>query len=168
MSELIFLVERHPRRLRGEGAQAHHRTRPTPSELHEQLRDAVRCHFDDGMAPAVFGTFVREELLAVWGCRAISPQDLMGALSILGYRLTRQTGSHVRLTTRAQRAPLDHPDACSVAGWHPRISACRRRVALQLTRSGSRSACSSSPMLSRGCARPSEAPARWPPAPPIY
>ncbi len=31
--------------------------------------------------------------------RDVSGQDLAEALSILGYRLTRQTGSHLRLTT---------------------------------------------------------------------
>ena len=34
-------------------------------ELHEQVRDAVRCHFEEGKAPKVVRLhFVREEVLA--------------------------------------------------------------------------------------------------------
>lgn len=34
--------------------------------LHEQVRDAVRCHFDEGQAPKMIRLhFVREEVIAV-------------------------------------------------------------------------------------------------------
>ena len=36
------------------------------AELHANVRDAVRCHFDDGQAPQVVRLhFVREEVIAV-------------------------------------------------------------------------------------------------------
>jgi hypothetical protein len=68
MSELIFLVEEAPEG--GFTAKALGQTIVTEAdtlpELHEQVRDAVRCHFDEGKAPAVVRLhFVREELLAV-------------------------------------------------------------------------------------------------------
>jgi hypothetical protein len=35
-------------------------------ELHEVLRDAVRCHFDEGTAPKIIRLhFVRDEVIAV-------------------------------------------------------------------------------------------------------
>ncbi len=37
----------------------------TIDELREQIRDAVRCHFDEGEGPAVIRLhFVREEVIA--------------------------------------------------------------------------------------------------------
>jgi hypothetical protein len=68
MSELIFLVEEAPEG--GYTAKALGQTIVTEAdtlpELHEQVRDAVRCHFDEGKAPTVVRLhFVREELLAV-------------------------------------------------------------------------------------------------------
>jgi hypothetical protein len=68
MSELIFLVEEAPEG--GYTARALGQTIVTEAdtlpELHAQVRDAVRCHFDDGSAPTVVRLhFVREELLAV-------------------------------------------------------------------------------------------------------
>ena len=37
----------------------------TLPELHERVRDAVRCHFDEGQAPKVIGLhFVRDELIS--------------------------------------------------------------------------------------------------------
>ena len=36
------------------------------SSLHEQVRDAIRCHFDEGQAPRIIRLhFVREEVIAV-------------------------------------------------------------------------------------------------------
>jgi hypothetical protein len=68
MSELIFLVEEAPEG--GFTAKALGQTIVTEAdtlpELHEQVRDAVRCHFEEGKAPTVVRLhFVREELLAV-------------------------------------------------------------------------------------------------------
>ena len=68
MSELIFVVEEAPEG--GYTAKALGQTIVTEAdtlpELHEQVRDAVRCHFDEGSAPTVVRLhFVREELLAV-------------------------------------------------------------------------------------------------------
>jgi hypothetical protein len=67
MSEIIFLVETDPEggytaRALGTSifAQA-----DTEAELHAQVRDAVRCHFDDGHAPALIRLhFVRDEVIA--------------------------------------------------------------------------------------------------------
>jgi len=68
MSELIFLVEEAPEggfTARALGA-AIFTEADSVAELHAQIRDAVRCHFDEGEAPKVVRLhFVREELLAV-------------------------------------------------------------------------------------------------------
>lgn len=67
MNELIFLVE--------EAAEGGFTARAlgesifteaeTLDELRQQVRDAVRCHFDEGKAPKVIRLhFVREEVLA--------------------------------------------------------------------------------------------------------
>ncbi|MCI0389820.1 MAG: 2-oxoisovalerate dehydrogenase [Acidobacteria bacterium] len=68
MSELIFLVEEAP-----EGGfiaralgQAIFTEADDLSSLREQIRDAVRCHFEEGQKPAVIRLhFVREEVMAV-------------------------------------------------------------------------------------------------------
>jgi hypothetical protein len=68
MSELIFIVEEAPEggltaRALGESIFTE---ADTMSELHERIRDAVQCHFDEGKAPKVVRLhFVRQELLAV-------------------------------------------------------------------------------------------------------
>ena len=67
MSEIIFLVEDAPdggltARAVGESifTQA-----ATPAELHERVRDAVRCHFDEGSQPKLIRLhFVRDEVIA--------------------------------------------------------------------------------------------------------
>lgn len=67
MDELIFLVEDAP-----EGGYTA-RALGTPifteandlESLREQVRDAVRCHFDEGQGPKVIRLhFVREEVIA--------------------------------------------------------------------------------------------------------
>jgi hypothetical protein len=68
MNELIFLVEEAPdggytARALGESIFTE---ADSMKELHGQVRDAVRCHFDEGEAPKVVRLhFVREEVLAV-------------------------------------------------------------------------------------------------------
>jgi hypothetical protein len=68
MTELIFLVEEAPEggftaRALGESIFTEADTVP---ELHEMIRDAVACHFDEGKAPKLLRLhFVREEVLAV-------------------------------------------------------------------------------------------------------
>jgi hypothetical protein len=68
MSELIFVVEEAPEggftaRALGESIFTE---ADTISELHQQVRDAVQCHFEAGKAPKVVRLhFVREELIAV-------------------------------------------------------------------------------------------------------
>jgi hypothetical protein len=68
MSEIIFLVE--------EAAEGGYTARSlgtsifteadTMAELHNEIRDAVRCHFEEGQSPKVVRLhFVREEFLAV-------------------------------------------------------------------------------------------------------
>jgi hypothetical protein len=68
MNEMIFVVEEAPEG--GFTARALGESIFTEADdmesLHEQVRDAVRCHFDEGKAPKVVRLhFVREELLAV-------------------------------------------------------------------------------------------------------
>lgn len=68
MTELIFLVEEAPEggytgRALGESIFTEADTLP---ELHERVRDAVRCHFEEGHAPKVVRLhFVRDEIIAV-------------------------------------------------------------------------------------------------------
>jgi hypothetical protein len=67
-SEVVFLVEDAP-----EGGFTARALGPSifteadsPEELRASLRDAVRCHFDEGEAPAIIRLhYVRDELLAV-------------------------------------------------------------------------------------------------------
>jgi len=68
MSELIFVVEEAPEG----GYTARALSAPifteadTLDDLPGQVRDAVRCHFDEGQAPKVIRLhFVREEVIAV-------------------------------------------------------------------------------------------------------
>lgn len=66
--ELIFLVEEAPEggytaRALGESIFTE---ADTVLDLHVQVRDAVRCHFDEGQAPRVVRLhFVRDEVLAL-------------------------------------------------------------------------------------------------------
>jgi hypothetical protein len=67
MSELIFVVEEDPEG--GYTARALGESIFTEADdldsLHEQIRDAVRCHFDEGSEPKVLRLhFVREEVIA--------------------------------------------------------------------------------------------------------
>jgi len=68
MDELIFVVEEAPEggltaRALGESIFTE---ADTLSELHAKVRDAVRCHFDEGKAPKVVRLHhVREEVIAV-------------------------------------------------------------------------------------------------------
>ena len=67
MTEIVFLVEDAPEggltaRALGESifVQAE-----DLAELREQVRDAVRCHFDEGSSPSVIRLhYVRDEVLA--------------------------------------------------------------------------------------------------------
>jgi hypothetical protein len=67
MNEIIFVVEEAPEggltaRAVGESifTQAE-----TPAELHDRVREAVRCHFDEGQSPRLIRLhFVRDELIA--------------------------------------------------------------------------------------------------------
>jgi hypothetical protein len=55
MSELIFLVEEAPEggfTTRALGVPIFTEADSLP-ELHERIRDAIRCHFDEGTAPKV-------------------------------------------------------------------------------------------------------------------
>ena len=68
MNELIFLVEEAPEG--GYTARALGQSIFTEadsiSELHTMLRDAVRCHFEEGETPKVIRLhFVKEEVIAV-------------------------------------------------------------------------------------------------------
>ena len=68
MDELIFVVEEAPEgglTARALGVSIFTEA-DTLSELHAKVRDAVRCHFDEGKAPKVVRLHhVREEVIAV-------------------------------------------------------------------------------------------------------
>jgi hypothetical protein len=67
MNEIIFLVEEAPEggltaRSLGESI---HTQAESVAELHERVRDAVRCHFAEGSAPKMIRLhFVRDEVIA--------------------------------------------------------------------------------------------------------
>jgi len=68
MNEIFFLVEEAPEG--GYAAKALGESIFTEAdsleELHASVRDAVRCHFDEGKAPKMIRLhFVHEEVLAV-------------------------------------------------------------------------------------------------------
>jgi len=68
MNEIIFLIEEAPEG--GYSARALGHSIFTEAEsmdvLRDQVRDAVKCHFDEGQAPKVIRLhFVREEVIAV-------------------------------------------------------------------------------------------------------
>jgi hypothetical protein len=68
MSELIFMVEEAPEG--GYTARALGESIFTQADdlqsLHQQVRDAVRCHFEEGQQPNIIRLhFVREEVIAV-------------------------------------------------------------------------------------------------------
>jgi hypothetical protein len=67
MNELIFLVEEAPEG--GYSARALGQSIFTEAEsadaLRDQIRDAVRCHFEEGQSPKIIRLhFVREEVIA--------------------------------------------------------------------------------------------------------
>jgi hypothetical protein len=68
MGEVIFVVEEAPEggyTARGLNASIFTEA-DTLANLHKQVRDAVRCHFDEGQAPKVIRLhFVRDEVIAV-------------------------------------------------------------------------------------------------------
>ncbi|NCT67872.1 MAG: 2-oxoisovalerate dehydrogenase [Rhodanobacteraceae bacterium] len=67
MKEIVFLVEEaaeggYSARALGESI---HTQADTYEELREQVRDAVRCHFDEGTGPGLIRLhYVRDEVLA--------------------------------------------------------------------------------------------------------
>ena len=66
MNEILFVVEEAPEggfTARALGA-AIFTEADTLARLHDRVRDAVRCHFEEGRAPAVIRLhFVREEVI---------------------------------------------------------------------------------------------------------
>lgn len=68
MNEIIFAVEEAPEggfNARALGVSIFTEA-TTLEELHNNVRDAVKCHFDEGKEPKVIRLhFVREEVLAV-------------------------------------------------------------------------------------------------------
>ena len=68
MNELIFIVEEAPEggyTARALGASIFTEA-DSLADLYEQVRDAVRCHFDEGQGPKMLRLhFVREEVIAV-------------------------------------------------------------------------------------------------------
>lgn len=67
MTEIIFVVEQAPEggfiaRALGEAIVTQAESVP---ELHERVRDAVHCHFEDGKMPRMIRLhFVRDEVIA--------------------------------------------------------------------------------------------------------
>jgi hypothetical protein len=68
MNELIFVVEEAPEggyTARALGASIFTEA-DTMADLQESIRDAVRCHYDEGQSPKVIRLhYVREEVIAV-------------------------------------------------------------------------------------------------------
>lgn len=66
-SEIVFVVEEAPEGgylARAVGSSIHTQAESL-DELREKLRDAVRCHFDEGAAPRLIRLhFVRDEVIA--------------------------------------------------------------------------------------------------------
>jgi predicted RNA binding protein YcfA (HicA-like mRNA interferase family) len=106
MTEILFLVD--------EAAEGGYTARAvgasifteadTLEQLREAVREAVRCHFEESdRPPAIRLHLVHDEVIAAWDVRL--PRDLSGrelarALRRYGYAVTRETGSHMRLTTQ--------------------------------------------------------------------
>jgi len=68
MSDVIFLVEEAPEAgfLARALGEAIFTEADDLASLHENVRDAVRCHFDEGSEPKILRLhFVREEVLAL-------------------------------------------------------------------------------------------------------
>ena len=67
MSEIIFVVEEAPEGgliARAVGASIFTQAASMP-ELHDRVRDAVRCHFDPGSLPKLIRLhYVRDEVIA--------------------------------------------------------------------------------------------------------
>ena len=67
MNEVIFVVEEAPEggfTARALGASIFTEA-DTVAELHEQVHDAVRCHFEEGQMPKLIHLhFVRDELIS--------------------------------------------------------------------------------------------------------
>jgi hypothetical protein len=67
MSEIIFVVEQSPEggyQARALGESIHTQA-GSVAELHQRVRDAVHCHFDEGQAPKMIRLhFVRDEVIA--------------------------------------------------------------------------------------------------------
>ena len=67
MSEIIFVIEESPEgglSARAVGESIHTQV-DNAAELHERLRDAVRCHFDRETAPKLIRLhYVRDEVIA--------------------------------------------------------------------------------------------------------
>lgn len=68
MNEIVFVVEEAPEggyAARALGASIFTEA-DTVAELHERVRDAVRCHFDKQPAPTIIRLhFVREEVISI-------------------------------------------------------------------------------------------------------
>lgn len=67
MNEIIFVVEASPEGgyLAKAAGESIFTEADTIDQLHEQVRDAVRCHFDPAVAPKLIRLhFVRDEVIA--------------------------------------------------------------------------------------------------------
>ena len=69
------------------------------------VKDAVACHFDDGEAPKKIRAPLRPSRsdTGLNLPRELSGAELIAARKGLGYKRTRQTGSHVRMTVSLPR-----------------------------------------------------------------
>ena len=69
MNEIIFVVEEAPERRLYRARRGRVRLfteADDMAQLHAKIRDAVRCHFEEGKAPKLIRLhFVRDELIAV-------------------------------------------------------------------------------------------------------
>jgi predicted RNA binding protein YcfA (HicA-like mRNA interferase family) len=105
VKEIIFMVEEAPEG--GYTAQALGYSifteADTWDELKEAVQDAVRCHFDENEKPAVLRLHPacgpRRGHAGMRLPRDLSGEELASLLQRYSYEITRQTGSHMRLTT---------------------------------------------------------------------
>jgi len=103
-TEVIFTVEESPEggyEARAIGYSIYTQAE-TLDELKAMLRDAVRCHFDESDRPrgdpAPPGQRRGPPRLKL--PRDIAGDELAALLRRYGYEVTRQTGSHIRLTSK--------------------------------------------------------------------
>ena len=104
MNELIFVVDEVPEGGFTARALGHDIFTEADDleQLHAMIRDAVRCHFDEDETSKSYSAplFTRGNHRIMKMPRDLSGDDLAKLLKSFDYKITRQKGSHIRLTTQ--------------------------------------------------------------------